>query len=152
MTDIIMVKGYGTLIPTDKAGFEVLEKYHLGQEVKCKLTNPRNLGLHRKFFALLDVAFEAWEAPELEYKGQPVQKNLERFRKDIIILCGHYTASVNFKGEVRLDAKSMSFANMGQDEFERLYSDAITVILQKVLTRYTREDLEQQVNLILGFA
>ena len=152
MTDIIMVKGYGTLIPTDKAGFEILEKYQLGQEIKCKLTNPRNLGFHRKFFALLDLAFEAWNAPELEYKGQPVQKNIERFRKDIIVLCGHHTASVNFKGEIRLDAKSMSFANMGQDEFERLYSTAIDVILQKVLTRYTREDLEQQVNLILGFA
>ena len=36
-----MAKGYGSLIPTDKAGFEALEKYHLGQEVKCKLCDGK---------------------------------------------------------------------------------------------------------------
>jgi len=29
---------------------------------------------HRKFFALLDVAFDAWEPSPVEYKGQVIEK------------------------------------------------------------------------------
>lgn len=41
MTGLILTKGYGSLIPTDKAGFEALDKYQLGQEVKCKLCDGK---------------------------------------------------------------------------------------------------------------
>jgi len=110
-----------------------------------------NIGHHRKFFTLIDVAFDAWDCPAVEYKGESVQKNRDRFRKDLTIMSGFGYPVVNLSGEVRYEAKSINFSKMDQDEFERLYSHAVDVILTKVLRNYTRADLDAQVDRILGF-
>lgn len=144
-------KLYDKLVPVDQASADAMEKLKPNGEYKAVFTQPRNSGFHRKFFALLDVAYEAWPAPDLEHKGVPVMKNRERFRKDIIIQCGFYYLSTGIDGRVRCDAKSISFANMEQDDFEKLYSTAIDVILGKVLSGYTKADLDALVNKILGF-
>lgn len=144
-------KLYNTFAPDDAATAEAMEKIKPNAVVKAEVTQPRNLGFHRQFFALLDVAFEAWECPAAEYKGQLIQKNRERFRKDLTILAGFGYPVVNLKGEVRYEAQSISFAKMDGAEFEALYSRVVDVILTKVLTHYTREDLDHVVNQILGF-
>ena len=101
--------------------------------------------------ALFNLGFESWEPEELEYKGEKVAKEFDQFRKDITILSGYYTTSINFKGDVRLTAKSLSFANMGPEEREEVYSAVINVILSRVLKKYTRDDLENVLNQVLGF-
>lgn len=151
-TEALVKKLKGQLAPVDPSSALVLESLKTNGIYKAVFTQPRNLAFHRKFFGLLDVAFDAWEAPALEHKGVPVMKNRERFRKDLIIQCGHYELSVGLDGRIRCDARSISFANMGQDDFEGLYSTAIDVILGKVLSGYTRDDLDMLVNKILGFA
>jgi hypothetical protein len=67
------------------------------------------------------------------------------------VMAGHYEMAVNMRDEVRLTAKSISFANMSQDEFEALYSATVNVVLAKILTQYTRDDLDNVVNQVLGF-
>jgi hypothetical protein len=101
--------------------------------------------------ALLNLAFDAWEPIEATYKGQKVGKNFDQFRRDITILSGHYEMAVNLKGETRLTAKSISFANMDQDQFDHLYSSACNVILQRILTNYTRDDLDAVIDRLMGF-
>ena len=119
----------------------------------------RVLWRHRKFFAMLDYAFENWEphggGPDfvmeddegfkLKVRGEmvPVLKNRERFRKDLIILAGYYEATFNIKNEVRLEAKSMAFANMDDDEFTKLYYDVHDVIRRHILRNYSREDFDR---------
>lgn len=144
-------KLYNSLVPVGQEDMDALQKFAPNSVLQCEVKCPRNLGFHRKFFALLDVAFEAWECPALEYKGQPIVKNRERFRKDLTILAGFGYPVVNLNGEVRYEAQSISFAKMDGAEFEALYSRVIDVVLAKVLTHYTREELERVVNKILGF-
>ncbi len=151
MSILFLRRLYNTLIPIDSSGMEAFEKIKPNAVVKCEVTRPRNIGYHRRFFALLDLAFDAWEMPETEYRGQKIQKNRERFRKDLLIMAGHYEVVVNLKGELRYEAKSMSFANMAQDEFEALYSSVVDVILQKVMSTYTRGDLDRVIEEIIGF-
>lgn len=145
-------KLWDKLVPVDQSALDAMEDLKMNVEYKCVLTQPRSIPFHRKFFALLDVAFDAWEEPEIEHKGMKVQKNKDRFRKDIIVLCGFYEVVVDIGGRIRLEAKSMSFAKMSQDEFESLYSLAIDVILAKVLTGYTKADLDEQVTRVLRFS
>lgn len=76
----------------------------------------------------------------------PVAKKRERFRKDLIILAGFYEPTVNIRSEVRLEAKSISFAVMDEIEFERLYNATVDVILRRILTRYTRQDLDDVIS------
>lgn len=152
MTDVMLMKGPGgMLIPADPGATEFIEKMRLGIGVRAKITKVRNIGFHRKFFALLQVGFEAWETPAQEYAGMRVEKDFERFRKDVTILAGHYTPVFNMKGEVRLEPKSIAFGNMEQDEFEKVYSACMNVLLRRVLTRYTKADVDRVVEKIIQF-
>ena len=141
----------GCLVPVDQQAIEAIAKLKLGQGVKATIKRVRNLGHHRKMMALLNLAFDAWEPAELEYKGQKVEKSFDSFRSDVIILAGYGEATYNFRGEIRVRAKSMAFANMSQDEFEGLYSKVIDVILTKILTNYKRDDLDNVLNQVLSF-
>ena len=151
MTTLYLKKINNTLIPADEISTEIMDDIQVNTEYKAELTRPRNLKFHRLFFALVKVAFDAWDMPKNTYQGVKIEKNLDRFRKDLLIMAGYGYPVVNIKGDVRFEAQSMSFGSMDQDEFETLYSRVIDVILGKVLTHYTRDDIDDQVNRILGF-
>lgn len=141
----------GYLIPLGESEAAKCKRFKIGSTVRAEVSALRNGKFHRKFFVMLTVGFETFDPPESEHKGLPVQKNFERFRKDCIIAAGFYDAVANLNGEVRAEAHSMSFASMDDEEFERVYSAVANVILQKVLRNYTRADLDEVVERMLGF-
>lgn len=152
MTAIVLAKAAGgALIPLDQQAIDFLAKLKLGAGVTVEIKRHRNPAFHRKFFALLNIAFDAWEPVAATYKGETVGKNFDQFRNDIVVLAGHYEMAVNLRGETRLTAKSISFASMGQDEFEDLYSATVNVILARILTNYTRDDIDNVVANVIGF-
>lgn len=152
MTEIVVIKTQGGyLIPADDASREVVAKWKLGQGVRVEAVKIRNYKFHKKFFAMLDIGFDAFDSPEQEYKGLPVVKNRKRFRKDCIIAAGFYDLVVDLNGAAHAEAKSISFASMDNDEFELVYSAVADVLLQKVLRNYTRDDLDRVVDEIMGF-
>lgn len=143
------------LLPADSPTREWFSKLKIGKTVIANVSAPRNPAFHRKFFALLQYAFEYWSEMKggIEYKGQLVQPDFERFRKDITILAGRYRPVVNIKGEVRVEADSISFARMSQEEFEKLYSQVIQVLLTRVFTdpRWDEKALREVVEGICDF-
>lgn len=141
----------GFLIPLSESEADKCKRFKVGSTVRAEMSAPRNGKFHRKFFAMLDIGFDAFDPPESEHKGLPVQKNRERFRKDCIIAAGFYDAVANLNGEVRAEAHSISFANMDDDDFEKVYSAVANVLLQKVLRNYTRADLDEIVERVMGF-
>lgn len=152
MTALVLTKAAGgALIPVDAQAADYIAKLKLGAGVTVEIKRHRNPAFHRKYFALLNIAFDAWEPAEATYKGQVVGKNFDQFRNDIVVLAGHYEMAVNLKGETRLTAKSISFASMGQEEFEQLYDATVNVVLTRILTNYTRDDLDQVVEQVLRF-
>lgn len=152
MTEILVTKtAGGGLAPADQQAADYIAKLKLGSVVKVKASRMRNPRFHRKFFALLNVAFDSWEPPAAMFKGERVQKNFEQFRNDVTVLAGYYETTVTLKGETRVVAKSISFGNMDQDEFDALYSATVNVILSRILTNYTRDDLDNVVEQILRF-
>jgi len=116
---------------------------------------PRNLRFHRKFFAMLNHSFEHWEPEQgrkrFTYKGRAITKDFDQFRKDILILAGFYEARYDLKGRVELQAKSIAFDKMEEDEFERVYEAVLKVLLEQVLTNYTRDDLDRVVEQLQAF-
>lgn len=141
----------GTLVPADPQAAQWIAKWNYGEGVRAIVSRARNIGFHRKFFAMLNVAFDAWEPETPEYAGQVALKNFERFRKDLVVLAGFYLPTVNLRGEVRLEPESISFASMDEDRFNQVYSAVADVVLQRVLRNYTREDLDRVVDEIMGF-
>jgi len=148
-----ILKAYkGRLIPTNMQAVEDLEALTEGKEYVVEITHPRNLKFLKKYFGLLRAGFACWDGPEVEYKGQVLKCSFDSFRDAVTILAGYYDVQVDTFGKLKRVAKSISFAKMNEVEFEALYSATIDVILERYLTHYTRDDLEDQVNIILGFS
>ena len=158
MTDLFVTKtktstGYG-LLPAHQEDLDAIKKLPNGQPLRVKLTRVRNGQFHRKWWALVNYAFDIWEPPvalamhELEDGqfdpdlAQPT-KSMERFRKDIIILCGFYEQHWRIDGTLRIEPQSISFAKMDEDEFETLYTKTIDVICKHVLTNYSGDELRR---------
>lgn len=64
MADIIMVRRGAGLVPAFPSDAEAISKIPMGMEVKTKITQARNIKMHRKAFALLNLGFQYFE-PEL---------------------------------------------------------------------------------------
>jgi hypothetical protein len=115
----------------------------------------RNPKFHSKFFVMLAVGYDAWE-PEVArtkrvFEGQPIRKSFDDFREEVTILAGFYDVTYSVDGSLSRSAKSISFASMEQDEFELLYNAVAQVLLDYVLRRYTRDDLDRVVGVLEGF-
>lgn len=134
MTELAVIKTpTGALAPADQQTADFVAKLKLGQGLHADFKRVRDIVKHRRGFALLQFAFEMWDAPQLEYEGQPVAKNFDRFRKDVTILAGHYTSTVNLRGEIRLEAKSLSFGSMDDTEFAQVYKNILGVVWDRIL-------------------
>ena len=97
----------------------------------------RNYEFHKKYFALLNYAYEMWSPIEAD----GIQKSFDVFRKEITILAGFYTSNFSIDGSVQLQAQSVSFAKMSEEQFHDLYSKTLSVIVNHVLDSYTEESL-----------
>ncbi len=142
----------GALIPVDEASAEFIAKQKVGQGFRCRLERFRNIGFHRKYFALMNYAFGQWERPEEYAGGFLVQKSFNAFRDEVTIAAGFYEQVFNMDGSFRLDPRSIKFNAMGQEEFEQLYSNSINVLLRQLLTDHSRNDVDRVVNNILHFS
>lgn len=155
-TEIYARKHQNAMIPADGFSADALDKLKPGTVYKIEIKASRRYKFLQKAFVLVNYAFDLWEPTEgaKEYKGRPVEKSIEKFREDMTILAGYYDAVYRFDGSVRLIAKSWSYNAMPDDEdFSKLYSALINVIIAKVLTSYTGQELDEIVNnIVLGFA
>ena len=136
MKEVFLVKTRTGFMPAYAADSEIIGKIPAGEMVKAKITRDRNIGFHRKFFALLNIAYE----------NLPEQYNMsfENFREEIIKKAGYYESYINFAGKEVYRAKSISFANMDQGEFEELYSKVLDVILS--ILKVSEKEMEQFLN------
>lgn len=152
--EIIVQKSQTGWIPASPESQDYHAKQKLGATVRANFVKVRNAKFHRKYFALLNLAFDYWDVADQQYKGQPVAKNFERFRKDVQILAGFGSPVWNIKGELRIESDSISFASMEEEDFENLYSTVVNVLLDRVLRAkgFTRETIDELVDQLMNFA
>jgi hypothetical protein len=134
VNDLLFAKAPFGLVPADEQTREWLGKKKLGATIQANATEMRNGAFFKKWWSLINLAYDYWkdDAATVEYKGERVQPNLERFRKDVTISAGFFEPVVNIKGELRLDAKSLKWSQMDETEFSKLYDATIQVLLQRV--------------------
>ena len=152
MSEVILTKTLNGLIPADEPTSVWYQKLKIGESVHGKFAKYRNVGFHRKYFALLNIAFDNWNPSEINSKYGVPEKNFDRFRADVTILAGYYHTTVRLDGSVRVEPKSISFASMSQEEFEGLYSSTINVLLKYVYgSGMTAEEIDRIVDEYLRF-
>lgn len=150
--ELVFTKTFQGLIPADPQTETWYAKLKPGEGVHGNFRKYRNLGHHRKYFALLNVAFDNWNPGEIDSKYGTPEKNFDRFRADVTILAGFYETTIRLDGSVRVEPKSISFASMGQEEFENLYNRTIDVLLKYIYgSNMNREEIDKIVDTYLSF-
>jgi len=130
---LTLIKTLSGLKPAHNSDYELYKKLKLNEEYQCEVKQVRNIRFHRKFFALLNML----------YDNQEIYTNLDSLRKDLTIAAGYYDERVNFSGEVIIEAKSISFAKMSQQEFDELYNRVLDVIVKYF--NFDREDIKNHI-------
>jgi len=146
----------GALVADNDETAEWLQKMKIGEVLAGEFARPRNYKFHKKLMALFGVCFDYFTDQHdwnVRYRGMKVEPSFDMFRKQLTILAGHYTASYDVRGNVKLEAKSLSFANCSEEEAERVYSDVINASLRQVFKfKISEEQLRKTVDDILAFA
>jgi hypothetical protein len=146
-------------VPACEEAQDWLKKKKFGVTILVEPREMRNGAFFRKWWALVQLGYEYWSecAHTIQYKGQDVLPEFDRFRKDVTILSGHYHAVVNLKGEIRIEADSLKWASMDEETFRKLYDSTIQVLLTRVFNgeickQWTEEELRRVVDQVLEFA
>lgn len=112
----------GIFLPTYPSDRDAADKVPVGGEVYA--AQRRNIGHHRKFFALMNLYFS----------NQNKYDNFDLFRKITLINAGHYDEVPDSKGNNHKIPHSISFENMNQEEFEKVYNDVLAVVSKQLNT------------------
>lgn len=152
MAELHLTKSAAGLIPSDAFASEWFQKTPVGKLVKANVVVPRNGKFHKKFFAMLNTAYANHDWPDVQSQFGPVRTSFEMFREYVTVKSGHYEMDMTPAGNIRAKAKSISWAKMDDEEFSRLYSDVLDVILGEFLTNWTEGDMDHAVNVMLGYA
>ena len=113
-------------------------KIGAGEIIKVTCTNQRNVRFHRKFFALIKIAWDNLPEKFDGYFGTP-----EDLRRELIILAGFYKEHKDFYGNVIKTPESMAFDKMDQEKFEQLYDKVLDLVCR--LIGVERNDIVEQI-------
>lgn len=121
-------------VPMDEHAREVAAKYKPGDFVQMKPKLIRNIGFHRKAFALLNnVSAAAGLAPET-------------VRKYATVKAGYFeTVEIPALGYVRHDPMSWSFENMDDAEFREFFEAVLKVMIEDIVPHIPEGELRQAV-------
>ncbi len=151
--DITLIKTMAGLMPADTSTQDWYNKIKTGSAISVKAKTIRNYKFLKKYFALLNIGFDHWTPGEINSKYGTPEKNFDRFRKDVAILCGFYDIVVRLDNSTRPEARSISFAAMEEEEFEDLYSKTIDVFLKHLYgAGMDAKEIDRIVNEYLQFA
>jgi hypothetical protein len=137
--ELYLTRRLNRLCPVGPGDEEALRELPEGRVLRVKVTRLRNVQHHRKFMALLGAVFP----------HQSAYATFDDFRKAIAIELGHFRTCVLLDGRTMVEAKSISFAQMDQLQFDEFYTAAVELICAKVIPGINKPELEQQVEEIL---
>lgn len=119
----------GVFRPVNDMEYEKTVKFKTGEQYSVEIKLARNPAFHRKVFAFFNFCFEYWKG---DNEFQSESKQFDIFRQHLTCLAGFYDQYSNIHGEVRIEAKSLAFSSMNQEEFEECYNALIRAALKHV--------------------
>lgn len=124
--DVVIAKagnGYFRILYSDD--FDKLNELAIGEEVNAKITKPRNLRFHRKFFALLAIVED-----NLPEHLEKLYHNKEMMLTELKIELGYYKIHTTFDGRSFQIPLSIAFDKMDELEFRKFYNRAVNAVVK----------------------
>lgn len=127
---VLVKKTLSGLKPVYASDVDIYNKISLDEEFEIDYKRVRNAKFHRKFFKLIQTVFE----------NQEKYRVLDELREDLTIAAGYHYEHINYlTGEVKIKAKSISYASMDDVEFSELYNAVIDQIV--LYFHFEKQDL-----------
>ena len=129
------------LVPMYDSDFDEKKRLREGETVMCTIRKPRNYEFHKKFFALVRIAFS--NLPERLVRMLNVQSEedmLDAYKLEL----GLYTLVWHGRRPV-VKLGSISFAAMDETEFQKFYNRCVDITLTTFLRGTSRQDLLEEV-------
>ena len=142
------------LIPFEDDSVKYIYNRNPGDILRCKVVIERNYPFHKKLFSLFKLIHDLLPPPEpIMYKGSLVQplNTLDMTRKYLTVKAGFYDVIGTPDGGVRVEAKSLSFNKMNEEEFEKLYSNVIDAALEVLPDTMSKDDIEAAALQVLSY-
>ena len=119
----------GVLVPASDMDSDSLTKFKTGEMYEIEMKLPRNPKFHGKVFTFFQYCFAHWKSDRefMDEKGQ-----FDVFRKHMTAIAGFRDEYYGIDGRVRIEAKSLAYSSMEQEEFESVYQALIQVAMQKI--------------------
>lgn len=130
-------------IPIDQHA-DKLKKIKNGSVIELEYKQQRNYQFHKKVFSFFTYCFNYWSSDK-EFMDEAGQ--FDCFRKNMIVLAGYYDEYYKIDGSVRIEAKSISYGKMSQDEFETLYHSLVNSAMRHIFKDCDESMYEQ----LMGF-
>lgn len=127
------------LVPMYDDDYDLKKRLKVGQSYVADVKVARNVGFHRKYWALLNAAWSL--LPERTSNGF---RSLEGFRSYVIVAAGFYELYFNPRLKEFVEVpRSISFEKMDEVEFSELYDRSKDVIWSIVGRYVSEEDFER---------
>lgn len=128
------------LKPLCDEDYEEKKKLKIGEVYEATIKRPRNLSFHRKYFALINCAWE--------YQGEKLtehfRNNVELFRKTIEVAAGWCDKVYSIERREWIEVpKSIAFDKMDNSEFTELYERVKDVLFKYFLKGISVEEFEK---------
>jgi hypothetical protein len=142
------IAGTSCFLPATEADKDELERLAFGEVYTAEFRKMRNWRFHRKFFALLGIAFDNMAD---DVRERCNINTIDGMLIHLKITLGHYDLMVTLDGQPIYQPKSISFAAMDQLEFEKFYQRTIDVVISQYTVGMDQRRLEQMVGQVMGF-
>ena len=112
------------IVPLYNSDYDILARVKKNTPLRFEIVQERNYEFHKKVMALYNLGFE----------NQEKINNFDHYREFVTMQAGFYVA-YEMDLYVWKKAKSISYANMQQDEFEQLFNRLLDVISKELDTK-----------------
>ena len=125
-----------SFIPASEDDKQAALKIKKGQAVECSVKVLRNYKLLKKFWAMINTAFNFLSPAQQEF----FHDSVDGFRCTLEVAAGYYDEfyDVTRRSWVQ-KPKSIAFDKMDEAEFSKLYEDVINVVFKLFLPHVDRD-------------
>lgn len=134
---IEMIKHAGGYAPASELEAGRMKRFKNGEQYTVEIKLTRNPKFHRMVFGFFGFCFQYWSANQAGLENMDEYAQLNTFRKHLTVLAGYFDTTISIDGGLRVEAHSLAYGNMNQEEFEAVYSALINAAIKNVFNNTT---------------
>jgi hypothetical protein len=143
MARLLLRRTLSGFVPDDEASAELARKFAVNETYKAEVTKPRNLKMHRRYWALVTMVFHNCDQ----------FKSVEQCHQYLKLRAGHSTTVVSkTTGEVYLVPDSIAFDKLDDTGFQEFWNKIVGVICEEIIPGLSADDLQLELEKLCGLA